>query len=151
MKRSSKPEKFLTQDESFAIKNAIAEAEKNTTAEIKFILCRHCWRNLRKKTVKVFQQFGLDQTRDRNCILIMLVIANREFVIYGDSGINEKVGDDFWEAEKDIMAKAFKENRFGEGIAGAVKNIGEKLTQFFPVIPGEENVNEISDEVGHVE
>jgi len=149
MKRSTNPEDFLTPEEKAQIENAIGAAEKKTNAEIKFVISRHCWGNIRDKAVSVFRKLGLYQTKERNCVLIMLVTTNREFAIYGDTGINSKVTQEYWDTEKDAMVKAFREDRFGDGVAAAVTAVGNKLAEFYP--PTADDVNEISNEVAHVE
>ena len=35
-------------------------------------------------------------TKDRNAVLFFVVPARRKFVVLGDSGIHEKVGQEFW-------------------------------------------------------
>lgn len=149
MQRAVKPSEFLRPEESDRIQQAIAAAEQATTAEIKFVICRFCWGNIRDKAVSVFRQFNLHRTRERNCVLILLVTANREFVIYGDRGINAKVRPDFWQQEKDSLERAFREDLFGDGIAATVESIGARLAEFFPATG--KNDNEISNEVGYAE
>jgi len=145
MKRSPNPEKFLTEEEKKLVEEAIKRAEKETSGEIKVYIDRFCWEKIEDKAARVFKKLGLDKTKERNAVLIYLVTTNREFLIYGDEGIHQKVGDDFWEDVKNSMVEDFKEGNFGKGIADAVKNIGEKLKKFFPY--KKEDINEISDEI----
>jgi len=77
----------------------------------------------------------------------MLVLANHEFLIYGDEGIHEKVGQNFWDDVRDSMLEEFKEDKFGEGLCKGIERIGEKLAQFFPYQAGDKD--EISDEVAY--
>jgi len=146
MGRSKKPQKFLTPQETEAIQQRIKDLEKITSAEIKFVITRYCWIDIKKKAVKIFKKFNLYKTKDRNCVLILLVTTNQEFVVYGDRGITEKVGDNFWKDAAAIMNKKFQEDKFGEGICIAIELIGEKLIKYFPL--SEDNKNEISDKVG---
>jgi uncharacterized membrane protein len=146
-KRSIEPEKFLTSEESLQITEAIKEAEKNTSAELKLMIIRRTWRDIWSKAAKLFVKMGLDKTAERNCAMILLVTANRNFIIFGDQGIHEKVGQDFWNDVRDEMLVKFKEDKIGEGLSVGVKRIGEKLAQFFPYREGDQN--EISDEIGY--
>ncbi len=149
MQRSSNPDKFLTDSENVAVRYAIKDAEKCSSAEIKFVIARHCWDDIRRKAVKVFKKLGLCETEDRNCVLILLVVTNREFVIFGDVGIDEKVGQDFWDDVRNVMSERFKEDRFGEGICNGAKLIGGKLATYFPSEANDSN--EISDEINYEE
>lgn len=149
MRRTNDPAKFLSPEEKARVEAAVAAAEHQTSAEIKVILVRHCWGSIKAKAASVFRKHGLDRTALRNCVLILLVTTNREFLIYGDQGIHEKAGQSLWDGCRDEMTKAFKEDRFGDGLETTVLKVGEKLAAFFP--HQADDRNEISDEVGHEE
>jgi uncharacterized membrane protein len=148
-KRSDNIKEFLRPAEKEMVEKAVADAEKNTSAEIKVVILRYCWDDIKRKAMSLFCKYELHKTADRNCVMILLVTANREFLIYGDVGINEKTGQGFWDEERDLMARHFAADKFGEGIAAAVENTGKKLAEFFPYQP--DDVNEISNEVGYEE
>ena len=111
MNRSKNPKKFLSDDELYRVTTKIAAAESMTSAEIKLVIVKHCLTSIKRKALKIFKKYKLDQTVQRNCVLILVVTTNRQFLIYGDQGIHEKVGQDFWEEiEKSITIK-FLENK----------------------------------------
>lgn len=143
----SNPRKFLTPEESDRLAHAVRDAESRTSAEIKVSIICHCWGDIRRKAGKVFTKLGLHQTQERNCVMIMLVLANREFLIYGDVGIHEKVGQAFWDDVRDLMRTEFREGRFLDGLCGAVQRAGEKLADHFPRRVDDQD--EISDEVAY--
>lgn len=145
MARSTNPKKFLSKAESERINSAIKEAEGKTTGEIKVVIARHCWGKLAVKAAKIFRQLGLDKTKERNCVLILFVVTNREFLIHGDQGIHEQVGQGFWDDIRDKMAAAFRQDEFGDGISRGVSLIGERLSEYFPY--QREDIDEISDEI----
>ncbi|UCD58854.1 MAG: TPM domain-containing protein [Candidatus Hydrogenedentota bacterium] len=149
MKRSPNPKKFLTSEESRQVAAAIEEAENRTSGEIKLVLVRHCWTDILTKAAQMFKKLNLDKTEQRNCAMIMLVLTNREFLIYGDQGIHEKVGQEFWDDVRDLMRVKFKEGKFGDGLCAGILRIGEKLAQFFPYQAGDKD--EISDEIAFEE
>jgi uncharacterized membrane protein len=148
-RRSTNPRSFLSPVESDLVTEAIGQAERRTSAEIKLVIVRHCWTDIRRKAAKVFRKLGLDKTEQRNCALIMLVTTNREFLIYGDEGIHQKVGQDFWDDVRDAMKAKFREGLIGEGLQQGIRLIGEKLAHFFPYRPGDKD--EISDKVAYEE
>lgn len=117
MKRPGNPKNFLSPEEKQLIEAAVAATEKQTSAEIKVAICRHCWGDIREKARKIFAKHKLQKTALRNCVLILLVIANREFLIFGDQGIHEKAGQELWDSVRDKMAEFFRQDKFGEGHA----------------------------------
>jgi uncharacterized membrane protein len=149
MKRSSNPRKFLRPEESDRLRVAVALAEKGTSAEIKVVLVRHCWSDIRLRAARLFRKLNLDKTEQRNCVMVLLVLTNREFLIYGDEGIHQKVGQAFWDDVRDLALARFKEDRFGEGLAEGVGLIGQKLAEFYPYHAN--GKNEISDEIAYQE
>lgn len=120
-------------------------AERKTSAEIKLVIARHCWGNIDAKAAKIFRTLGLDKTRERNCVLILFIVTNREFLIYGDQGIHEKVGQGFWDDIRDRMVAAFRKDEFADGISQGIRLIGEQLAQYFP--RQRDDIDEISNEI----
>jgi uncharacterized membrane protein len=145
MARSTNPKKFLSEAESVKVNSAIKGAERKTSAEIKLVIARHCWGNITTKASKIFQKLGLDKTKKRNSVLILFIVTNREFLIYGDQGIHEKVGQGFWDDIRDKMAGAFEKDEFADGISQGMRLIGEKLAQYFP--HQRDDIDEISNEI----
>jgi len=147
MKRSNNPQKFFSLKETQFFQSTIASAEQKTSAEIKLVVVRHCWDDIRRKAIHLFKKYKLYETKERNAVLIMLVTTSREFVIYGDEGIHQKVGYDFWLDVIKTMKEKFKEDKFGEGISLGISSVGEKLSEHFPRQKNDQN--EISDEIGY--
>ena len=145
MTRTTNPKKFLSEVESARINSAIKEAESKTSGEIKVVLARHCWGKMETKASKIFRELGLDKTKERNCVLILFIVTNREFLIHGDQDIHERVGQGFWNDIRDTMTAAFKQDEFGEGVSRGVCLIGERLSQYFPY--QRDDTDEISDEI----
>lgn len=145
MKRSHNPKKFLSDEELSRIKAKIAGAEKLTSAEIKLVIAKQCWTDIRRKALHILKKYNLSETHGRNCVLILLVMTNREFLIYGDQGIHEKVGQNFWDEVRETMVSAFNKNEIGEGLCLGIHLIGEKLAPFFP--HKEDDENEISNDI----
>lgn len=140
-------EGFLSQSDERRVEAAIAAAERATTAEMKIVVLRWCWSDLARKAIEVFHRLGLDRTKAHNCVLILIVRSNREFIIYGDRGITARVGFDYWFDVRDVMAGHFREGRIVEGLCEAIGMIGEKLVEHYPTQG--ENPNEIDDAIVH--
>jgi len=145
--RATHPRRFLTADEQSAVQSAIEACEKASSAELKVVLARHCWGDLRRKARRVFMRLHLDRTAERNCVLVLLVVTNRQFLIYGDDGIHRKVGQGFWDDIRDVMMQHFRNNDFGAGLCAGIERIGEKLATFFP--HAADDSDEISNAIGY--
>lgn len=130
--RSGNPHRFLTPDETARIEAAVGDAERATSAQIKVVLTRHSWFGLDRKAEKVFAQLGLDRTAERNCVMILLVTANHQFLVYGDRGIHSKVGTTFWQDVRDVLQSHFRQNQFAEGLTAGVAEVGRQLADHFP-------------------
>jgi len=147
--RSKNPREFLSAEESALVEQAIARAESATSAQIKFVIARHCWEDIRDKARRVFKKLGLYKTASRNCVLILLVTTNREFHVYGDSSIHEKAGQAHWDEVCSHMAARFKDDAFAQGLSEGIAMIGEKLALHFP--HGTGDTNEIPNAVDYQE
>jgi len=145
VKRPTNPREFLTPAESDRVNAAIKNAERDTSAEIKLVVARHCWSDIKNKASGIFKKLGLDKTKEHNGVLILFIVTNREFLVYGDQGIHEKVGQDFWNDIRDRMSADFHEGRFADGICDGIELIGKKLAEYFPHKRGD--INEIADEI----
>lgn len=143
--RSTSPTGFLTYDEKDAVENAIAEAEKVTSGEIRVMISRKITGDALLSAAKLFTKLGMEKTEARNGVLILLAVKSHTFAIYGDEGIHKFIGDEGWAAIRDEMALRFREGDFGGGIVYAVHAVGKTLAEKFPCCEGD--VNELSNEV----
>ena len=140
-----KPTKFFTEEEKGTIKEAIAEAELNTSGEIRVHIEGLCADNVLDRAAYVFEKLEMHKTEQRNGVLFYLAVKNRKFAILGDAGINKVTPANFWENIKEAMAGYFKENKFAEGLIAGIKMAGEKLKAHFPY--KEDDVNELPDDI----
>jgi uncharacterized membrane protein len=145
-KKQSSVEKLLTAANKEKILNAVQQAEKDTSGEVRV----HIERTLKKqaafdRAVEVFEQLGMAATELRNGVLVYVALDDRQFAIIGDEGIYAKVGAHFWDREKDEMTTYFQRGDIIGGIVYFIGQIGAKLKEFFPHRPGD--LNELSDEI----
>lgn len=145
MGRSSLPARFLTDAERRTIVDAIKEAEAKTSGEIRVHLDRKSHGDAQVAAKKVFEKIGMDRTAEKNGVLFYVAVADHTFAVIGDAGIDAKVEKDFWDRLSEQMLAAFKEDKFGDGIAAAIRAAGEKLAASFPRKEGD--VNELPDDV----
>lgn len=79
------------------IKEAIQRAERRTSGEIRVSVARPFWGDVRKAAENTFERLGMTATKQRNAVLFFVVPARHKFVVLGDRGIHEKVGQEFWQ------------------------------------------------------
>lgn len=137
--------KFFTTEQQHEIVEAIRQAEANTSGEIRVHIENHCRGDIMDRSAMVFNILKMNETDERNGVLIYLAIKDKKFSIIGDEGINKMVEHDFWNDVKDMMAGHFRSGNFTEGIIQGVLRVGEKLKTFFP--HKSDDINELSDDI----
>ena len=137
--------KFFTTEQQHEIVEAIRQAEANTSGEIRVHIENHCRGDIMDRSAMVFNILKMNETAERNGVLIYLAIKDKKFSIIGDEGINKMVEHDFWNDVKDMMAGHFRSGNFTEGIIQDVLRVGEKLKTFFP--HKSDDINELSDDI----
>jgi uncharacterized membrane protein len=85
-----------------------------------------------ERALGVFHILKMDNTKQQNGVLIYVAVDNKSFVIFGDEGINNVVGSDFWDSTRNKIASQFKSGNFKQGIIDGVKEAGKVLSKHFP-------------------
>jgi len=141
----SRVEKFLSEEEEQEIVQAILEAEKNTSGEIRVHIESHTRLEHFDRAKEVFHLLKMDNTKDENGVLIYVAVNDKKFVIFGDKGIDKAVHENFWDTTRDVIQAHFKNENFKQGIIEGVISTGKQLESNFPWNHGD--INELSDEV----
>lgn len=136
---------IFTEQEQELIANAISEAEKATSGEIRIAVDKHCEGDPLEKATSYFEKLGMEKTSRHNGVLIYLAYIDHKFAIIGDSGINKVVPEDFWETTKVAMGAHFSGGNLVQGIIAGIMLAGEKLATFFPFEGGD--INELPNEI----
>lgn len=138
---------ILNREEDQRVVEAIRQAERNTSGEIKVHIENRCKGNVEQRSLFIFDKLKLNETQLRNGVLIYLAIKDHKFAILGDKGINDVVEDGFWNDVKDLMLNQFKEGHFAEGLEQGIMRCGEKLKAYFPY--QSDDINEIPDDISY--
>ena len=138
-------EDFLTHEEELQIVEAIKQAEKATSGEIRVHIEKTASVAHSTRATEVFHLLKMDTTELQNGVLIYVAVEDHAFVILGDKGINDVVGATFWNSTKDIMRAHFKQGEFKEGLIAGIKNAGEQLQKYFPW--QEDDIDELPNEI----
>jgi len=141
----SKVESFLSKSEEENVVEAIRLAEENTSGEIRIHIEKQTSIAPIDRAVEVFNMLEMQNTKDRNGVIIYVATESKQFAIYGDQGINEKVADDFWNSTKDIMLNHFKNGDNKQALVDGILSAGQQLKYHFP--HQDDDVNELSNEI----
>jgi len=136
---------FFTEEQKTLIVNSIKQAELNTSGEVRVHIEDRCKIDVLDRASTVFAMLKMHKTKLRNGVLFYLAVKDRKFAILGDSGINAKVHENFWNEIKDLMADKFSQGKFAEGLAEGIIKAGEQLKNYFPY--QSDDVNELDDEI----
>ncbi|MFH7012826.1 TPM domain-containing protein [Flavobacterium sp. FlaQc-52] len=141
----SKVEDFLSKKEEQEIVEAIGMAENNTSGEIRVHIEQTTPKVHFDRALEVFHELKMDETQLKNGVLFYFAVADKNFVICGDKGINDLVSSDFWDSTRNIMVTQFKSGNFKQGIVDGILSAGEQLKKYFPRLA--EDTNELSNEI----
>ena len=141
----SKIEDFLTAKEEREIVEAIRVAEKNTSGEIRVHLEKTANGDTINRALEVFHFLKMDNTKAQNGVLIYVAVEDKNFVIYGDKGINDVVPSGFWDGTKDTIQSHFKKGDFKQGLVEGILKAGHELEKHFPW--QHNDTNELSDDI----
>ncbi|UCG26746.1 MAG: TPM domain-containing protein [Bacteroidales bacterium] len=140
-----KPSKYFSEEEKKKITAAIADAELNTSGEIRVHIEKRCREEVLDRAAYLFEKLKMHKTEQRNGVLFYLALTDHKFAILGDAGINRATPEDFWEKIKNAMLSHFKEQRFADGLAQGIIMAGEQLKVHFPY--RKDDINELSDDI----
>jgi uncharacterized membrane protein len=116
------------------IESAIAAAERRTSAPIHVSLAPHFWGELRKTAERAFDRLGLTATPERNGILFFVAPTRREFVVLGDVGIHQHVGQDFWDHVAAAVSSRIKQGDLTDGLVHGIETVTDELERRFPKV-----------------
>jgi len=136
---------LLTKQQQEQIVKAIRMAEQGTAGEIRVHIEDSTKKDPMLRAEEVFLKLGMHQTKERTGVLIYVAVKDHQLAVIGDKGINDVVGKDFWEMERDLLVEHFTKGNYAEGLVKVIGLIGEQLKQFFPKKAGD--INELPDEV----
>lgn len=135
---------FSSEDQDKII-HAINLAEGKTSGEIRVAVERKLKGPVLERAEFFFNKLGMENTVNKNGVLIYIAVDDHQFAIIGDAGIYEKVEEDFWNCTKDLMIEQFKTNNLVEGLIQGIQSAGKQLKIYFPV--AEDDINELPNEV----
>lgn len=130
----------LNTNEKNLIIQAIEKAERETSGEIRVHLSYslHEPDPLLQAQIQ-FQKLNMHQTAKRNGILLYINPRARKFAVFGDQGINEKLGQHYWVELKDKLKLDILSQGLTSAIVNAVQELGKQLKTHFPFMLNDRN------------
>lgn len=142
-----KKQTFFPEEDSRLIVKAIRHAEQRTSGEVRvFVESRCSWVSALDRAAELFHILKMEKTEHRNATLVYVAVKDRQVAVFGDEGIHQKVGDEYWNKVVGEMLTGFSSNNYGKAIADCVIQIGEALHTHFPY-DRETDKNELPDEI----
>jgi len=143
----SKKKEFFSQEHNEMIVQSIRDAEKQTSGEVRVFVESKCrFVDPLDRALEIFAEFKMQNTAQRNAVLVYVAIKDRQLAVYGDVGIHQKTGDEYWKAAVNDMVSHFNKENYAYGIANCITMIGKALQQHFPY-DKELDKNELPDEI----
>lgn len=139
------PKDFFTAEQKAQIENAITEAEKLTSGEIRLHIDSNCKGDVLDEAVKIFTKLDMDKTELRNGVLFYLSIDDHKFAVIGDKGINATVPNGFWDCIYRQIVDYFQKAEYTEGLCWAILEAGKQLVAHFPIQA--DDTNELTNEI----
>lgn len=137
---------FLSRLDHDRIVGAIRAAEAKTSGEIRVYVQRgELDGDALVAAQAKFKQLGMEKTRERNSILILVVPRACKFAVIGDEGVHQKCGDPFWQQLVERMRAHFQKENFTDALAEAIEEAGQLLARYFPKTSAPRN--ELPDEI----
>jgi len=136
---------FFNKEDKEQILEAIREAERNTSGEIRVHIEGTCREDVMDRAAYLFEKLEMHRTALRNGVLFYLSMKDQKFAILGDVGINRVTPENFWEEMKETMLEQFRLGQYAAGLSEGIKMAGEQLKGHFAY--QEDDVNELSDDI----
>ncbi|MEO7444915.1 MAG: TPM domain-containing protein [Ferruginibacter sp.] len=143
----SKPKPFFTVEENLKIVSAIKSCETTTSGEIRvYIEAKNPYVDPLERAREIFFKLMMEKTEQRNAVILYIAHKHKEMALFGDEGIHEKCGQDFWNEEVSHMIKSFSRDDLVAGIEKCVIEVSAALHLHFPYDAGVDK-NELPDEI----
>jgi len=85
-----------------------------------------------KTALRLFEEYGMTRTTDRNAVLVYLNRAKRSFAILGDEGFHKAVGQKYFDGLSANFTEDLQSTHFENAIALLVYSVGTTLAKKFP-------------------
>jgi uncharacterized membrane protein len=142
-----KKEEFFSQEEKDRVVTAIQKAEQRTSGEVRVFVESKCrFVDALDRATEIFFQLKMNETTERNGVLVYVAVKDRQVAIFGDEGIHQKVGKKYWDDLLIRMLLFFKQQHLADGLVSCITEVGEALYFYFPYDSATDK-NELPDDI----
>lgn len=142
-----KPKEFFSAKDKEQIVQAIRYAEKETSGEIRiYVESRNPMVNVIDRAAEIFFKLKMENTDDRNAVLLYIAMKDKELALFGDEGIYKEVGAAYWDNEVKNMLSQFSKENISNGIEQCIQHVGQTLKEKFPYDSSVDR-NELPDDI----
>ena len=142
-----KKKDFFSAEEKQQLVDAIQKAEQQTSGEVRIFVESKCkYVDALDRAKEIFFSLKMNETDLRNGTLIYVAVKDKQAAVFGDEGIHQKVGAQYW---KDVVTKMlfqFRNQKLADGICQGIYDLGEALKFYFPY-HSDTDKNELPDEI----
>jgi uncharacterized membrane protein len=144
---SKKSRQFFSADENRQIVDAIREAEKQTSGEIRiYVESKNPFVDPLDRAKEIFFKLKMQDTDNRNAVLLYLAMDHKELALFADEGIYQKTGADYWNGAVQNMLTNFTKENISNSIEECILQIGQTLKEKFPYEAATDK-NELPDDI----
>lgn len=144
---SDKNAPYFSVEEQARLVAAIREAEQSTSGEIRvYAEGKNPLIDPVERAAEIFYKLQMQQTDNRNAVLIYVAMKHRELALFADVGIYNRLGKDYWEAQVKLMLSRFTQQNIVAGLEQCIYSIGQALKQEFPY-QRDTDKNELPDDI----
>lgn len=136
----------MTSAQESQLMAAIQSAESATSGEVRIHLEKTCRGDASQRAQHWFKALKMHRTDARNGILFYLALESHQFAVWGDQGIHQAVGQNFWSGIRDNMIPVLQTGDWAKALCAGIATAGDALAEHFPHA-GDDDVNELSDEI----
>ena len=122
-----------------AIEDAIEESERGHRAEIRVAIevaldfrMMLGLRSARDRALEVFTELEVWDTRERNGVLVYVLLAERDVEIVADCGFDGRVSNGEWQRVCTLIERDFTAERWRDGLLHGVEAVTWLLMREFP-------------------
>lgn len=127
------------------VTRAIQSAEARTSGELRVFVTDKLLEDPIAEAWKTFARLKMQETAQRNAVLIFVGPKARKFAIVADEGIHHFCKEAFWNQLAQQLSEGFKAGDYTSSLVRLIDDIGQVLSAHFPRL--KDDVNELPDEV----
>ena len=136
-------EKFFTEADKEAVVKAVQGAEHDCAVEFRVAVAHSRQKNIMRLASSIYNRLGMGKTKNEPGLLVLLLPARREFVLWGNERVSQALSQEHWCAARDAAIPLLIENKRAEAVRGVLAMLSSELAGAFP--PAEHDVDELPD------